>query len=218
MALRPTTKKVKYVADSVKRQFGDEAGIQVTDEDIIRWVNDAQQEILSQNRIFKGKATSSIVAGQYEYPFPDVPILDIQSIWVDGQKVEYRSFNEFEEYVIEADPNRTSSGTPTVWTEWAGSLVFYPTPSADGTDNVTIYYTQGPTEVSGLTDSLTVPDLYVPRVIEYCMAQAYELDEDYQASSMKLQQFSQGVGNLNYDGNDPKADTYPIITVLNEDW
>lgn len=218
MALRPTTKKVKDVADSVKRQFGDEAGIQVTDSDILRWVNDAQLEILSQNRVLKGKATSDIVAGQFEYAFPDVPILDIQSIWVNGQKIEYRSFNEFEEYVIEADPNRTSQGTPILWTEWAGSLVLYPTPNADGPASVTVYYTQGPTVVSSLTDTLSVPDLYVPRIVEYCMAQAYELDEDYQASSMKLQQFSQGVGNLNYDGSDPKADTYPTITILNEDW
>ena len=218
MALRPTTKRVKDVADSVKRQFGDEAGIQVTDDDIIRWINDAQLEILSQNRVLKGKSTTDLVSGQFEYPFPDVPILDVQSIWVDGQKVEYRSFNEFEEYVIGEDPNRTSSGTPTIWTEWAGTLVFYPTPNTDGTANVTIYYTQGPTVVSTVNDQLSVPDIYVPRILEYCMGQAYELDEDYQASSMKMQQFSQGVGNLDFDGNDPKADTYPIITVLNEDY
>ena len=218
MALRPTTKKVRTIADSVKRQFGDEAGIQVTDQDIFRWVNDAQLEILSQNRMFKGKATSDLVAGQFEYAFPNVPIIDIQSIQVNGQKVEYRSFQEFEEYITGVDPNRTNSGTPTVWTEWAGTLVFYPTPDASGTASIVIYYTQGPADVDNLDDTLSVPDLYVPRIIEYCMAQAYELDEDYQASSMKLQQFTQGVGNLDFDGNDPRADVYPTITVLNEDF
>ena len=43
------TLNIQDVANRVKRTFGDESGVQVTDDDIIRWVNDAQLEISRQN-------------------------------------------------------------------------------------------------------------------------------------------------------------------------
>jgi hypothetical protein len=217
MPLRPSTKVVGDVLTAVKRQFGDEAAIQITDDDITRWVNDAQQEILSTNRLFKAKATTDLVSGTYEYLFPNVPILDVQAIWVDSLKIEYRSFQEWEEYVNKNDPYKTSQGAPKIWTEWAGSFIFWPTPNTSSTNGIAIYYTKGPTVVTVLTDHLSVPDLYYNRVVEYCMAQAYELDEDYQASAMKLNQFTQGVGLLANDESTTYVDVYPTISVLPED-
>jgi len=217
MPIRPSTKPVSHILTSVKRQFGDEAAIQITDDDIIRWVNDAQLEIFSTNKLLKGRAYTDLVSGQYEYSFPDVQILDVQAIWVNSLKVEYRSFQEWEEYVNKEDPYRTSQDDPQIWTEWAGSFIFWPTPSAAATGGIAIYYTQGPAVVSAISDLLSVPDTYVNRVVEYCMAQAYELDEDYQASAMKLNQFTQGVNLMANDETNTYVDVYPKITILPED-
>ena len=41
------TKTVSDIATDVKRTFGDEAGVQVNDTDIARWINSAQIEIVS---------------------------------------------------------------------------------------------------------------------------------------------------------------------------
>ena len=217
MPLRPSTKPVSDILTAVKRQFGDEAAIQITDDDIVRWVNDAQLEILSTNKLFKAKATTDLVSGTYEYTFPAVPILDVQAIWVDSVKVEYRTFQEWEEYVNKEDPYKTSQGAPKIWTEWAGSFIFWPTPNSNSTNGIAIYYTKGPAPIEDIGDLLTVPDLYYNRVVEYCMAQAYELDEDYQASTMKLTQFNEGVSLLANDENNTYVDVYPRITVLPED-
>lgn len=217
MGIRPTTKTAQHVISAVKRQFGDEAGIQITDDDILRWINEAQREILTVNRTFKAKAVTDIVGGTYEYLFPEVPIIDIQSIWVDGERIEFKPFQEYEEYIVNNDPQRSSSGKPEVWTEWAGSFIFWPTPDTDITSGITIYYTKGATEVSLASDVLSVPDLYLNRVIEYCMAQAHELDEDYQASQYKMNQFTEGLG-VQDDTMLPSQTYYPTITILEEDY
>lgn len=217
MGIRPTTKKASDVITAVQRQFGDEAGIQVTDSDIFRWINDAQREILVVNKTYKATAVTDLVAGTYEYTFPDEPIVDIQSIWINGTRIKYQSFPEFEEYSVANDPNRNNTGTPYVWTEWAGQFIFYPTPDTDSAGGIKIHYTRGATEVSSAADPLSVPDLYFNRVVEYCMAQAYELDEDYQASQMKLGQFTDGISSQN-DTTIHESPFYPSITVLDEDW
>jgi hypothetical protein len=217
MGIRPTTKTAASVIAAVKRQFGDEAGVQVTDTDIIRWINDAQREILTANRVFKAKALTNIVAGTYEYTFPTEPIIDVQSIWVNGKRIEFKPFQEYEEYVVSADPTRATTGTPAIWTEWAGSFIFWPTPDVSVSNGITIYYTKGPTDVVNPGDTLSVPDLYLNRIIEYCMGQAYELDEDYQASQYKLSQFTEGLGTQD-DTMMPSQTFYPRITVLDEDY
>jgi hypothetical protein len=217
MPIRPSTRPVSDILTAVKRQFGDEAAIQITDDDIIRWVNNAQLEILSTNKLYKAKANTDLVAGTYEYLFPDVPILDVQAIWVNNLKIEYRSFQDWEEYVNKEDPYKIAQGEPKIWTEWAGSFIFWPTPNTSSTGGIAIYYTKGPAIINTVSDELSVPDLYYNRVVEYCLAQAYELDEDYQASGMKLDQFTQGVALLANDENNTYVDVYPRVTVLPED-
>lgn len=217
MGIRPTNKKASDVIAAVKRQFGDEAGIQVTDSDILRWINEAQREILVVNKTFKATAVTDLTAGTYEYTFPDEPIVDIQSIWVGGKRLEYKSFPEFEEYIVAGDPQRITTGVPEVWTEWAGSFIFWPTPDVDTVGGIKIHFTKGATDVTDANSTLSVPDLYLNRVIEYCLAQAYELDEDFQSSQVKMSQFTEGLG-LQDDVTIHNSPYYPTITVYDEDW
>lgn len=217
MGIRPTTKTASHIITAVKRQFGDEAGIQITDDDIYRWINEAQREILAVNKTFKAKAVTDITAGVFEYTFPSEPILDIQSIWVNGARIKFKSFQEFEEYVQNNDSLRNATGTPELWTEWAGSFIFWPTPQQDVVGGITIYFTKGASEVADSNDQLSVPDQYLNRVLEYCMAQAHELDEDYQASEYKLRQFTEGLG-IQDNTTLPSQTYYPTITVLEDDY
>jgi hypothetical protein len=43
--------------------------------------------------------------------------------------------------------------------------------------------------VTSVADLLGVPDRYYDRVCEYCMAKAYELDEDWQGHTVQAQKF-----------------------------
>lgn len=217
MTLAPKTLKVSDVATSIKRTFGDESAVQVTDDDIFRWINAAQREILTTNKILKAVATADLTAGTVEYSFPSQNIQEVQAIHVNGKRIDYRSFQEAEEYIFANDPNRTNSGEPSIWYEWGGTFYLYPKPDASVAGGIKIYYVDSPAVVTILTDFLSVPDSFFNRVVEYCLGQAYEMDEDSQNAQYKLSQFASGLDAMANQEVSTSADYYPRITILEDD-
>src|SRR4030095_889725 len=217
MVLGLATKTVQDVLTDVKRTFGDEASIQVTDTDIIRWTNAAQREILVTNRILRATGTSSIIANQSEYTLDGLEVVAIQSIHFKGFKLEGKSFQEAEEYIISGDPNTTQTGDPLLWYEWGGVINLYPVPNADAPDGLKVYYIKEPPVISSTNDVLSVPNSYYENVLQFVMAKAYELDEDNENANFKLGQFTKRLDDLAEQENHPSQYTYPRITVLPED-
>lgn len=218
MTLSPITKKVSDVGIFVKRAFGDESAVQVTDDDIYRWINAAQQEILNKNKILKAVATTDLLAGTNEYTFPGENIQEVQAVHINGRKIEYVSFQESEERVSsDATSNQLATGFPTIWYEWGGIFYLYPVPEATIVNGIKIYYVKGPVNVATQAELLSVPDEYFNRIVEYCLGQAYEMDEDTQNSQYKFGQFNQGLDNMADLAVTPHADTYPRITILEDD-
>ena len=164
------TKKVSDVANDVKRTFGDESGVQVTDSDIVRWVNQAQAEIVSKNQVLYATANTTSVAGQYVYSLAELNIQAIRSIHYNGMKLENLTFQEAEEKISRDDPKHTAVGTPEYWYQWGNSdVMLYPTPDSAG-NAITIYYHATPATVGTTSDNLGLPENYYNRILEYVMA------------------------------------------------
>lgn len=216
MSYLSSNRTVNDVLKAVKRQFGDEAAIQITDEDIIRWINAGQDEIFRRVEPIKGNAQTSTIAGQAEYDLPD-GILRVQSIYVDGSLVEQKSSQDFDEYLLSRGVTAGSVlGAPLMWASWAGKITFFPAPETAGTNNITLRYVATPTEAVNAGSALSVPDTYYNRLVEYVLQQAYELDENFTASDMKAAQFTSNLdASMNRD--EVKPNFYPTITVLEED-
>lgn len=211
-----TTYTAKDVADSIKRTFGDESGVQVTDSDIIRWVNAAQLEIVDANKILKGSATTPSVAGQEAYQLSSLKILTLNSVHYEGVKLAYKSFHEAEEYITSEDPAKTQQGVPEFWYEWGGEILLYPLP-ADSGKSIKLYFLTIPEKITSITDPLSVPDNYFNRVVEFAMANAYEMDENLGAQQAKYAQFQDGILNMSLKEEVSQVDTYSTVTVMPED-
>lgn len=214
MPLAVATKTVQNVVDYVTRQFGDESGAQITETDITRWTNAAQLEIARQTEFSQEVATTVSVANQEGYSLPGVNILVIKSVYYKGKPLDHRSFNEFQESILGAltssDP---TTGVPVVWYEWKDSIYLWPVPdTAD--DEIKLYFIKQPDELLHTTDVLTVPDQYWAAVIQFVMAQAYELDDDMQGSAYKNRQLQELLGGVDTEASQKY---YPVVTVLNED-
>ena len=212
-----TSKTVSDVKKDVERTFGDEADIQISESDIIRWINAAQREILINNRIIKSTGSTDITSGVSEYSLSSLDIVSIQSIHYKGRKLRYRSFNEAEEYIQSCDPLKTNSGDPALWYEWGGVVNLYPVPNESISSGLVVYYIREPHKVSDSSDKLTVPDSYYENVLQFVMSKAYELDEDMENHNMKLTEFRERIGILAEQDADNSQDFYPRITVLQDD-
>lgn len=202
---------VGEIATRVKRQFGDESGVQVTDADIIRWVNDAQREIAGNNDLLQTVATTAVISGQREYTLPP-DILLLRSIHYGGSKLTPLNSREAEEYI-----QIQQSGTPGTFWVWANKLNLFPTPSASDPDDLQIFYTRQPANVTVTADVPELPLEYHNRIVEYCLQQAYELDENWEAASQKAGQFVNGLAALKGKEDWDTVDYYPSITTLPDD-
>lgn len=217
MSYGAKTRLVSEVIKAVQRQFGDESGVQLENDDIIRWINDAQDVIVAKNKVLKAKSSTTAVVGQAAYTFPSDNIHQIESIHYNGYRVPNMSFPEAEEQIFRADPTALSLGDPILWYEWAGTFTFWPAPDAENT--IDLYYTQRPTPVTLITEVLSVPDKYYQDVVRYCMQQAYEMDEDMANSQAKGQQFDASLNEKSEEERTAQNMTYDVITVIdNYNW
>jgi len=217
MSYTTPTKTLGNVFDYIKRQFGDESGVQITLADCTRWVNAAEAEIISQNQVLRAVATSTTVANDESYVLGDeMDIQTINSIQVQGVKIPFKNHNEAEDYITRNDPLKTQRSFPVFWYEWGGTIFFYPVP--DLAYGIKVLYHKTPIELVNATDKLNVPDNYFNRILEYCMSQAYELDEQFDAASVKGDQFENRLLNMSLDEAHVNIDVYPQITVMAEDY
>lgn len=207
------------VVTRVKRTFGDESGVQITDQDIIRWVNDAQEEIVNSNEgLMEITGSADTIQDQAEYDVPsDFSVL--RSLRYKGNRLKSMSLAEFDEYLngFASSENFYGSGIPQVFTVWENKITLFPKPDTTTTSGLSILYIRRPPSVGNLADGLTVPLSYHNSVVNYCLQQAYELDEDYQKAQLKKGQFDETMMKLNDRNKWVSQEYYPKITTLPED-
>lgn len=210
MTLRPSTRTYAQVLRAVRRTFGDEAGVQIEGDDILQWANDAQQAINTKNKIFKAKATTSSVAGQSSYQFPDQRIQQVESLLFDGSPISPVEMPTAQNTIQANDPQNEESGTPSAWFEWGGEFTLYPTP--DAVKTITIYYTRYPTPLTGADNQLLdVPDKYYQAVVDYILWKCYELDEDWNGAQAKENQFRGALEEQAEEERESAHLLYPVI-------
>lgn len=208
---------VQDVIDRVNRQFGDESGVQVTTADLIRWINDAQRDIGQAQEIIETVATTSSVVAQAAYDVP-VDIINLKRVTYKGKNVKNVSLQEYDQYITnnQDNPLNAESGDPEIFYRYANELTFYPVPDT-AADDIKLYYSQYPEEVTAAGDELTLPIKYHNRIVEYCLQQAYELDENFEAASYKEGQLSNSLTQMKEDVSWTSHEFYPMVTVLPED-
>jgi len=207
------TKRVSDVITRVKTQFGDTSGAQMTDEAIIRWINDGQQEIVNSNAILKETKIGSIVANQAEYSFPADKVQYIEALYVEGRPIKNLSPQGARDFILATDPTLAARGDyPELWYERSGIITLYPVPQKSFPNGLKMEYVEMPAPVTSYNDLLSVPDRYLNELVNYCMVQALEYDENYTAAQYKLGQFKDGLNRLHYKENISQSDLYPVIS------
>lgn len=208
----------KYAIDvltDVKRTFGDESAVQITDSDIMRWINNAQLEVAMRNpEILPAVVVINGVQGQGDYPLvANVPdVLTIQSLHYKNKPLEFMTFQEAEINLKKGDSVQPMSGDPIFWYERAGVITLYPAPPDSNTGIIKVYYQKKPAAITNTSALLALPDHYYNAIVDYCMEQATLLDENAELASIFGAKFDQGVTRLQ-NRTQAQSDFYPFPTV-----
>lgn len=213
------TKTANDVAEALKRQMGDEAQVVITDADIVRWIDDGQVEIVTNNQSLNlVKAVTGITAGKAEYPLMQDEafsgLLLVNSIHYKNRRLKSVTFQEAEEYMLTDTEN--AGGEPSLWYSVAGVLHLYPVPEENVDNGLSIFFTKAPRKVTSLVQGLDIPDSYFNALVEYAMSKAYEMEENTQMSQMKTQQFEKSL-NIQQHRTVPQASEYLTIRPDTED-
>lgn len=214
---------VTQIMNRVKRQFGDESGVQVTDSDIIDWVNHGMSHIVETNeQLLEKIGTTDLVANQQEYNFPaDMLILQTVTIKPFGytvySKLHRFSFTEFNMKVDGWDTSTPETGVPTMYSVFENQIILWPVPQSASTAGLKIFYNRTPTAVTGGADTPEIPVAYHNALVDYCLQKAFEMDEDFEAVGVKAGELDNKLANLRGRGDWKGQDVYPSITSLPED-
>jgi hypothetical protein len=214
MSYSAPTKTVGDVYDQVKRAFGDESGVQLTNEDIARWINEAQIDISKQNQVLQTTATINMIGGTATYSLSAVtPRIDsVASILLDGRRVGDIPVSQAEESISLADPEGLETGAPQFWYSWGGDITFWPIPNKNYT--MLIRYTAQPTNITtSTTDVLAVPDECFTDVCNYVLMRAYEMDENAEMMAVKQAEYSTSVAERGESEREAATMTYGTATV-----
>jgi len=214
MSYSDPTKTVGDVYNQVKRAFGDESGVQVTNQDIVRWINEAQVDIAKQNQVLQTTATVNVIGGTDTYSLSAVtPKIDsVASILLNGRRIGNIPVSQAEESISLADPDGVESGAPQFWYEWAGDVTFWPIPNKNY--EMLIRYTAQPTNVTTTSsDVLSVPDECFTDVCNYVLMRAYEMDENAEMMAVKQAEYSTSVAERGESEREAATMTYGTATV-----
>ena len=207
---------VQDIITRVQRVFGDESGVQITNNDIISWINDAQEEICAANEsMMEAIAQTNVVANQSVYDYP-ADLSMFRSMKYNGNRLKQLSFNEFNEYLDGYSNNIMGPGLPNIMMVYKNQITVFPTPAQSMTNGFTIYYMRHPAQVATVADTPDVPVQYHKAIVDFCLKQAYELDEDTTKQQVKAADFQSKMMQQN-ERNKRNEEYYGRITTLPED-
>lgn len=207
--------KVIDVISRVRSMSGDTSVLQFSNDDVLTWINDGIIECARQNNLLQKRATQTVVTGQAEYTLP-ADILKLYSVKYDGNKLPVLTLEEFDEQY--SDSSLAPVGTPITSYLWADQVNLHPKPD-NSTKALTIDYIYRPETLlieNISTDDVPLPISYHQRIVDYCLAQVAQQDDNLNRYQLKMQEFRTGVQELK-DQHEYAEDLYPYISVDSRD-
>lgn len=214
--------KADVIFEAVKSQFGDLTGAVIETDDILRWINEGQLQILKQTSSLLGTPQSiPMVAGDNQYDL-SADFFRATSVELDGRRLQFLTQAQMAAMYPSLNSAQPPTGNPRYFTTGSvgtglAQLYLAPKPSQAGT--LTITYKARPVPVNASTDNLSVPDENVETLQMYCIAKAKQMEGDDDAwAAHRAVVKDQLVEDGHEATNAKNDDTYPFIRVSNGDY
>lgn len=213
MSYAPPKRTWGDVKIAIERTFGDEAGVQLEEGDLVRFINQGQYEIARANGILKARGTSTTAPGQSTYKLDlGKPILQIESVRYGTTRLVPTDFTTIDANYAEYPED--AKGEPKLWYRWGEDITLWPSPKKSET--LSIYFTAAPKDYKLFEQDrvLEIPDDYFQPLFDFIMAKAHEMDESVEAQQMSLQLYTERMSAMNNEERGGQTLTYPTINIV----
>lgn len=197
------------------RQFGDETGAQINLDDVFRWVNEGQFQVVRRTGDTLASTSIPLVINPvtHKYNLP-ADFFKMQFLELDGRKLQFVSPAALASMFPELDATETSQGFPSFFTVQSvaannAQVILAPKPGAAGTLEAT--YIRRPPLINSSEDDLSIPEEFHSTLITYCISKARQLDGDDEGFVAMSATFKSEVQEDAHDSHHKDQDTYPMI-------
>jgi hypothetical protein len=213
------------IADDVRTIFGDTLSVQITDPDLLRWINDAQLKMARTMENTTVVSTTAVIGNNEFLPLP----AGFLKLWNASIGDAAASLNNLLELFITnladvnaKDPYRYNSsnfGRPTSIYRTPTSFGFYPIP--DLGYGLKLQYSKRPTVLTALADTIDATvfsDEFLPDLKQFVLARCYEADDQSAMADSREKKFMDQVLISRDDSKIADANTYPMVRDEDDGW
>lgn len=198
--------QAQTVTDRVRNQLIDNATVKRwTDAELLNWLSDGQRTIVAMApSAAAANVSCPLVAGtKQSIPADGHILLSILRNNVSGGGTPGKVVRIVSREIMDNYNSDWHSGTPykvvqNYIFDPQDPTHYYVYPPNDGTGYVDMVYAKVPAELTALTDTLTVQDVYQTALFDYVMFRAHQKDSDFAAGQAVaqgyLQAFLTGIG------------------------
>ena len=144
------------------------------DTDFDRWADQACALVAAATRCLRTTAVDSTSASQAGYDMPadcigswGITRLEISGVTLDKAPME-KAKSFLRAHYSGLDPD--TAGTPKIWCPYGQKFYLVPKPSATGTNDITLYYSELPEAMAADATAMPVPTIYAPAVEKLMVA------------------------------------------------
>lgn len=202
------------VIEAVKRQFGDETGAMIVDDDIFRWINEGQFQIARRIGDVQNTTTIPVLVDDNRYSLP-TDFFKVIVAELDGRRLQWATPATLKSLFPSIQSSDAQAGAPVFFTVEASNttntpdIILAPKPAATG--SLYVQYQRRPPLVNSSSDALTIPTEYESTLITWCLGKAKQLDGDDEASIALKAEFQKDVDQDAHDSRHKSEETYPVI-------
>jgi hypothetical protein len=177
----------------VKRQYGDEYGVVVTDPDLLQFIYEGEMDII---RSTGGFDTKMLATAANTFPIQVPGTIQIIRITMGDKALTYVSQPELD--LIKAALT-TVGGAPQYWYNQNNEYVML-YPKTDQTTPIDIFYKHTPIKRTVATGPLTVPEKYHTDLLQFCLARCHNKNRDAQSEQTAMNAYSQNLAMRREEG------------------
>jgi hypothetical protein len=196
---------VTELLERVKRDFGDEYDVIITNIDVYRWVYQGELEIIRES----GGNLQTTTAAVNSFPSSIPDNITINRVTIDDRVLLPISKEKLDSVGLHVG----SEGSPGYFYTYNREVHLYPSDALD-TRTVEIEYNKTPVVITGtppVPNTFTIPEVWHTDLVNYVMARAHEKRGNLQKAEHFQTMFDKNMGNRNQE-----ADSYdgPIYKEL----
>lgn len=208
---------VADIRTRIQAKVGDTSGTEVTNAQILAWINDGMTELARRTNQPQGSATTATIAGTGTYSLTAfaADILRLRSVQLDGSVLQAISMEEADTYLSDRDRGSAAGGTPSMYWVWADQINLWPKPTAAGV--LKLFYVKRPAAVTGDADVPGIPVHMHTDLVAYVYAQVLDSLGQGERADRHSDRWQGRAMETAADADWPQRNTYPHITVSLDD-